>query len=181
GSQQDIFEITFINDQTGFIVGEQSTILKTTNGGTTWYDVSSGLPINTTFVSISFPTQSVGYIGGHKGSGNNILIKTTDSGESWTVIDEWLPYILDLQFVTPDSGILVTYLSSSLRTMDGGQTWEELDPYFSSMRLYFADQNTGYFVYGDDDGGMDSPVIIKTIDFCNTNEVLTDYVTLEFL
>ena len=66
--------VCFIDENTGFIVGEFGTILKTTNGGTTWTSISSGT--GNTLYSVKFPDATTGYIAGDNGT----IMKTADGG-----------------------------------------------------------------------------------------------------
>ena len=67
-----------MNDQIGFIAGEQGTILKTADGGLNW----TVLPTNTFYPieSVWFTDEYNGWaVGGIPGHG----YKTTDGGNTW--------------------------------------------------------------------------------------------------
>jgi photosystem II stability/assembly factor-like uncharacterized protein len=67
--------VRFIDVNTGYAVGNNGTILKTTDAGTTWSTVSSGTTYNLN--SVCFPTPDIGYIVGAE-SYFGIVMKTTD-------------------------------------------------------------------------------------------------------
>ena len=73
-------EISFINDDLGWIIGGPK-IFKTVNGGTNWnkiYNPFSGVH----YQDIFFLNEQVGWIGGS----SNVLLKSTNSGEDWNVV-----------------------------------------------------------------------------------------------
>ncbi len=71
-----VYDVLFINDSTGFIVGVFGAIRKTTDGGNTWTTQSSGT--TKTLYDIFFSDSLNGYI-----SGIDILFRTTNGGVSW--------------------------------------------------------------------------------------------------
>jgi hypothetical protein len=97
------------------------------------------------------------------------------------ILPDGLPYPFDLDFSTQDSGILLNLCHSALKTVDGGQSWIEIQSYFSALKMDFTDANTAYFIFGDDGGGCSSPVISKTNDFGLTIDTITSNVTLDYL
>jgi len=174
GVQNDINRILFTNSHTGFIVGNGTTILKTNDGGSIWYDVSTGLPASLYLNSISFPTSSLGYIAGYSSGG--IVVRTIDEGETWTILSEFIPSPVDLAFSSADSGIMLCYSTTALKTIDGGQNWDEIEPLFLATRLTFTDANTAYFVHGGE--FYHWPVLSKTVDFGVTIDTLSSQVSL---
>ena len=69
----------FLTDATtGIAVGNTGTILRTTDGGTTWTPQTSGTTNNLTCVY--FSDVNNGTIVGDNGT----IIKTTDGGTTWT-------------------------------------------------------------------------------------------------
>lgn len=69
----------FLNDQIGFVLGDNGVILKTTDGGETWNHFL-GIPVKQ-YLSIDFTNNLIGIIGG-----KNILLKTTNAGSSWSPV-----------------------------------------------------------------------------------------------
>jgi len=72
-----LWSVFFVDTSEGFCVGENGTILKTTDGGTIWN--SMYCPINENLLDIFFVDSSIGYIVGNSGT----ILKTTNGGESW--------------------------------------------------------------------------------------------------
>jgi len=77
----DIHSVWMYNEDLGWAVGENGTILKTLDGGNSWLSVDT--PVNTTFKKVKFYNDSVGYAISDKGN----IIKTLDGGESWFTLE----------------------------------------------------------------------------------------------
>jgi photosystem II stability/assembly factor-like uncharacterized protein len=104
--------IHFLNNDTGFIAGNNNTILKTIDGGNNWYRVQTPLGNSTIFQDIDFPTNQTGYV---LAVGEDIaIIKTADCGETWESMDfpcTSTPFTVDFfsenrGLVTGDRGII---------------------------------------------------------------------------
>jgi len=81
--------ITFSSKKSGWIVGHESTILKTTDGGNSW-EISRYQPEDERFyMSVNFMTADRGYVLGTDGE----LWVTEDGGNSWGLtvlsVEEW--------------------------------------------------------------------------------------------
>src|SRR5690554_2297352 len=74
----DVYAIT---PETVIVVGNNGTILKTTDGGETWVQKPSGLTAD--IRKVQFPTPEIGYAV----TVGDALLKTTDGGEIWEVVD----------------------------------------------------------------------------------------------
>lgn len=115
----------FIDDQTGWIVGD-NVIMQTTNGGQTWDRLTSDDFMN--LLSVNFVDENTGWIV----NGSHALLKTTDGGANWlnSELDniDFVPY--DVFFQDAHTGWLVGYNmyngnGAALYTTDGGSTWTE--------------------------------------------------------
>ncbi len=104
--------IHFLNSDTGFIAGNNNTILKTIDGGNNWYRVQTPLGNSVLFQDIDFPSNQTGYV---LAVGEDIaIIKTTDCGETWESMDfpcTSTPFTIDFfsenrGLVTGDRGII---------------------------------------------------------------------------
>src|SRR3990172_4655700 len=66
GTTNHLYDVYFINTQTGWACGNNGTIVKTTNGGNNWFGQTSGItfPLR----SIHFVNANIGYcVGGGGG------------------------------------------------------------------------------------------------------------------
>jgi photosystem II stability/assembly factor-like uncharacterized protein len=113
------------NPSHGWLVGSNSTILETTDGGKTWKD--KGLELGEQgyrFTSVSFDGDE-GWITGEPG----ILLHTTDGGASWSRIplSAKLPGSPNtIVALGPKSAEMTTNVGAIYQTKDGGQTWKAM-------------------------------------------------------
>lgn len=157
--------IDFPDGETGYAVagGYESpvgSIIKTTDGGETWFQLDSIFPMNS-FEAVKFTSDLKGYIGGYK------IYSTFDGGESWicryTPGSNW-NQISSIAFATGTIGVAVGENGLFLRTSDMGQSWAQLTnvPSIHYYSVCFTDDTTGY-VSG-------AGVVLKTTDAGNTWE-----------
>ena len=70
------YDVHFVDAQTGWAVGWVGTILKTTNGGSTWSIQNSGTPYH--IYSIQFIDNQTGWA-----VGDSAILKTSNGGTTW--------------------------------------------------------------------------------------------------
>lgn len=115
-SSSYVHEIIFLNETKGFIA-DFNTLKVTTDGGNTWSNANivQGIPNYVAFQAISFANDSVGFAG-------TPLMKTTDGGMSWNLLDadQLLNHLWDLSavdnnhvFGAKTNGGLYNYLNPS--------------------------------------------------------------------
>ena len=106
---------------TTFAAGDMGTLLKSTDGGTTWSGIVTGIQDNLTFVRIVGGNPSSLVIGGH-----SFLLRSDDGGQTFTR----LPFahgggvmLTSVAFPSKLVGYLVLSNGSVLSTADGGRTF----------------------------------------------------------
>lgn len=133
--------VFFVNNTTGWVVGDHGKILKTTDGGTTWQTQNSGTAQQ--LESVFFLNATTGYICGEAGQ----IRKTTDGGNTWA--DRYLGYSQichSIHFVSENVGWVGTYYGI-YKTTDGGLNW--VNQYWQTRvrSLYFTDENHGWAAF----------------------------------
>src|SRR5712664_1744934 len=74
---------SFVDANTGTVVGEYGTIVRTTDGGNSWTIQSSGT-VNTLFGVSFIDTNTGAAVGGACGiGGESTILRTTDGGNTW--------------------------------------------------------------------------------------------------
>ena len=125
GTAAPLFDVRFVDEMRGWVVGDGGTVLRTLDGGATWTPQPgfSGL-----LRSIDFVDAQHGWIAGHER-----LYGTTDGGATWHLHPLVPPRGADLSFVSSTTGWLAS--KDIYRTVDGGTTWQIQAP--SSPDLEF--------------------------------------------
>jgi photosystem II stability/assembly factor-like uncharacterized protein len=112
-----------LNNQHLIVVGDKGTILRSTDTGFNWANVS--IP-DTSFDFNAISQQGVYYTGDifvAVGSGGRIY-KTTDVGDTWQQkISGTTSNLRSVSFVSQDSGVVVGDNGTILFTTNGGDTW----------------------------------------------------------
>lgn len=139
----------FLNLKTGYILGTNGDLLKTTDSAISWEyshieKDSSGIMTST----LSFINDSTGFIYGTwnvlNGDFYGVLYKTVDGGSHWTKHYYNNAYHLhSMKFFDKNNGIALNWINSGsyvVTTNNGGSSWEvadlDLDP--SQNRLFFS-------------------------------------------
>lgn len=125
-TQATLADIAFAADSNhGWLVGSDSTLVETTDGGKTWQvrhvDVDSQ---NYRFTSVSFAGDE-GWVTGEPA----ILLHTTDGGTSWSRIplSNKLPGAPNtILALAANEAEMTTNVGAIYRTSDGGKTWQAL-------------------------------------------------------
>lgn len=120
--ERNINDADFTDELTGWIAGYSGLIMKTTDGGLTWVEKSSG--ITQTLYGVDF----IGNFGIAVGSAGT-LIKSTDGGESWTSSNYGTTALYDIHFVNETTAYLAGSSATTgrlLKTTDAGATWTDI-------------------------------------------------------
>lgn len=156
GTTKWLFESYFLNNDTGFVVGDYGLVLKTKDGGSTW--TQQFTPNTSVYLLCThFPTKQVGYIGGQDG----YIAKTTDGGMTFSnvTIVPGMNNIESIFFFNKDSGLASTS-TEIYKTFDGGNSWQNVSAFpWGARDIYFTNDSVGYAVYSG---------VLKTTDRGNT-------------
>lgn len=129
--------VYFVDDQHGWAVGHDATILASQDGGATWTEQmrdierEEGAP----FLDVWFKDGQHGYVVGAYGA----LLETTDGGASWEDVGDRLEnddgYHINAIGSVKDAGLFVVgEMGMMFRSADEGETWERVEsPYDGSL------------------------------------------------
>lgn len=157
----------------------KSVMVKTNNGGNNWQAVT--LPDDSAFLkSLFFVNSTLGFCSGAGG----LVLKTTDGGDSWQLLNSVSNDNLEsIFFVNEELGFAVggsPASSTIIKTLDGGVHWTHLvAPLKNNFQsACFTDEKTGYVV------GWDG-AILKTEDagdqwFIQNSVAMTGNLEVEF-
>lgn len=158
GGPAPLYNIYFVDENVGFIIGGRAVILKTEDGGKTWsrkmaMSATPGRdgnprPLRANLMGIQMINETTGFIAGSE----NTILKTTDGGESWVGsserarVGETRNNLEGIWFVSETTGWIIGSFGTLLHTADGGENWEKRDPGFDNnlFGIYFVDENTGW-------------------------------------
>jgi photosystem II stability/assembly factor-like uncharacterized protein len=137
--------VATINQDTIFAAGDYGTVIKSTNGGTTWHVLPTAGGMLEALYSIYFVSGTYGWAVGTTGQ----LIRTTDAGVRWSY--HQVPTYSDLfavSFVSPTHGWVAGSNGVIFGTTDGGLTWasESSKTTVNLYGLHFLNTTTGWVV-----------------------------------
>ena len=132
GTTAHLNDVYFVDNMTGWVVGSNGTILKTSDGGVSWAAQTS--ETDQELSSIHFIDENIGWAtGGGLSAEQAPLLKTTDGGQNWQLI----PYtfnatsVKDIFFFDENTGWVIK-MDSIYVSKDGGVTWTH-DRFASSV------------------------------------------------
>lgn len=132
--------IWFVTSLEGYVVGSGGTILKTTNGGSSWVQLTSGTTLD--LYTIFFVSATTAWVGGDDG----IILQTMNSGNTWTNQFQSVSWEFnDLFFTDVNNGVAVgTY--GMMRTTNGGTNWIPVTGtnVTQFLAVHFPSADTGY-------------------------------------
>ena len=150
GTNNSLYNIQFVNINTGWAFGENAVILKTTNGGVNWFYQQSNLNTNRLLTGIDMIDENTGYIVGWFST----ILKTTNGGVNWLVLRE-MPLgqgnsYNDVDFIDEQTGWFCGFLGRVWKTNNGGLNWDSVTVGASSPLedILFVNSQTGW-VAGD--------------------------------
>jgi photosystem II stability/assembly factor-like uncharacterized protein len=117
--QFDFHANNFCDDRTGWAVGSDQKVFKTTNGGATWVrqDPAAAKEI---FYGASFADSATGWLVGSAGT----IRRTVNGGADWTPQSSGTASTLrEIFALDTEKAWVVGYGGTILRTVDGGTNW----------------------------------------------------------
>ena len=125
GTTEWLNDIHFVDNLTGWAVGNNGAIVATVDGGVTWATQTSGTTEK--LRSVFFLSDTLGWVAG--GTLNLTLLKTIDGGASWVPVSHDIPFeetsLKGIQFFDADHGFTITAIHNIYYTSNGGANWEK--------------------------------------------------------
>ena len=172
GSTEWLRGVWFTDNVTGYVVGYNGTILKTTDGNS-WTPLTSNTTNN--LMSVFFVTSNLGFACGVGGT----ILQTTNAGVTWTAqVSGTFNDLYEIFFVDQSTGYVAGQNGTCLKTTDGGTSWNLLASVVTGngqVSLFFNNVNTGYLV-----GAGFTDAIMKTTDGGATFTNIHDNTAEEF-
>ncbi len=173
GTTNNLMGVSFVNQNLGYVCGDNGTILKTIDGGINWVPQNSGVTYQLTHMQ--FLDANNGYAASYSFPGGKLL-KTVNGGSTWNDISINRPdaRVAGWWFFAADTGFIAigdaNYSNVRiLKTVNGGNSWDTI--YFGGNEwisdFSFPDRNNGYAT-------MSSSKILKTSDGGNNWTVLNN-------
>jgi photosystem II stability/assembly factor-like uncharacterized protein len=145
--------VRFVDLNTGFGVGDYGAIIKTSDGGESWFLQDTPTLENLNSIYLIDPNNGVAV------GTNGTILKTCSGGTTWNIQTSITSGVLSGVFFTSlNTGYIIGYntfeaLGFILKTIDGGNTWSELyiielnpGEYIKLRSIYFTTDIIGFVV-----------------------------------
>jgi len=177
-------DVKFFNNQEGWTVGANGTIMHTTDGGITWEFQASGTTENLHEIFL-YDNLTLWIIGS-----SGCILFTENGGNSWTSqLSGTHFYLKEICFTDSLKGWVLgyqsdgwSYISNILYTYDGGQNWNTIwntvynDTTISLLSIQFLNDTTGWGVGNIMVDSIPQSAILKTNDAGTTWEISPDLI-----
>ena len=132
GTIYPLRKVQFIDNQNGWIIGENGTILNTKDGGKNWLKQQSNT-LNNLF-DLHFFTDKVGWIIGDYST----MLHTENGGMTWTskIAPAKETSLRGLHFLDQHYGWIVSYEGNIYATTNGGHSWTNQKNNILNIRKY---------------------------------------------
>jgi photosystem II stability/assembly factor-like uncharacterized protein len=145
GTNQNLYDIEFLNDRIGWAVGDAGVVIKTTNGGTTWINIPNPSPMYSPNLWSVLPIDSnIVFVT----SGKDLIMKSTNGGLNWLIMNfcaSCNSSMPGITFLNKDTGWFLG-TNKVFRTFNGGVTLDSFyAPWFDNFEIHFKDAYTGVF------------------------------------
>ncbi|MBI5218760.1 MAG: T9SS type A sorting domain-containing protein [Bacteroidia bacterium] len=165
GTIKNLHKLYCLSADTVIAVGDSGTIIKTVNGGDTWYAIPPVTSKNLN--SVFFADKNIGVAVGDSGT----ILRTVNSGETWidtilftpSYFGPLLCKLTDVCFTTSDIGFIIGNDGSNFKTNNSGINWlvDSIQNQLIELKqIYFLNPDTGFLLAYDMPGLM----LLSTVD-----------------
>ncbi|MCK6618900.1 MAG: T9SS type A sorting domain-containing protein [Calditrichaceae bacterium] len=159
GVGNDLYAVHFINPDSGYVAGAGGTVLRTTNGGANWENVSpAGVSEDLNGISVFSDERAVAV-----GSGGLILL-TTDGGANWTPISSGVSDNLLCVSFSGDQGICGGASQTILYSSDASASWNVSQAGFFGGGFWGAVMLSPQFGFVGGENSIFQPLFGKSTD-----------------
>jgi hypothetical protein len=151
--------MVFTDINTGYIVGSNDKILKTTDSGDTWIPLTTGTT-GAIFSCVRFADANTGFVAGGQTGNESFILRTDDAGAHWTPQPTGTSnYLNTVRFTDPANGFAAGDLGTIVKTTDGGAHWAVLNSGTTkNLRAIAMQSSTLGHAVGD------TGTILRTVD-----------------
>ena len=184
-------DICFINENTGWVVGDTTAVFKTTNGGLNWTKQNILYITDIELNSVKFINENTGFAAGGHHSGfyeffYSYIFKTTNGGIDWNTLyssggnswyfDEILPLNDSLIYASSMGTTGFVSTGGVLKSTNGGYNFNMFITPGQSNALHFINPQTGWAAafYWDDVGTKMTYILKTTNEGLNWNQQYKD-------
>ncbi len=161
GTANDLSAIHFLNVSTGYVAGAAGTVLRTTNGGASWQNVSpAGVTANLNGLYVfDAPSDRVVVVG----DGGMILV-TTNGGAGWSTVSSGLTDDLFSISFASQTGVCGGGSQAILKSTDAGSSWSIVQSGFFGGGFRGAFMLSPQIGYVCGENSIFQPLLGKTTD-----------------
>jgi len=136
-----LWSINFPVADTGYMSGDNGTLLRTFNSGNNWSSIDVGLG---SLHSVYFINAKTGYVV-HNRTSDYKIYKTTNNGNNWTEQISNAATLMSIYFVNSNTGYVCGDNGRIIKTTNGGTNWNILTTGTTVWlySIYFINSNTG--------------------------------------
>lgn len=156
-------KLYFTNSMTGYAVGNSGGLIKTTDSGIHWLNISP-LNISNDLYSLVFTDLNTGFI-----CGNKYILKSTNSGNNWISVFNGNVKFYSISFLNNLTGYVSGDSGKLYRTINSGVNWNLINVINSKMKflsVHFINSNSGFV-------SADSGKIYKTTNGGNNWQTIS--------
>lgn len=174
------YSVFFINDLTGWQVGSQGRIAKTTSGVEGFNTVAN---LSEVLFSVYFINSDIGWVAGK----NGYIAKSTEGGSDWAEIDPGISYDLKSIFFWDELlGWAVGYdndVGQIIKTTDGGESWNSVSfpPSLVLHGVQFVTDSIGWACGSYNKNSEETGMILYSNDGGDSWEIQYDCDTISVL
>ena len=137
GTTKQLNAVFFVDELTGWAVGNDATVVHTVDGGDTWNPVGVPVGSDVDLMGVDFVDSQFGWVAGKGGASGAVILHTPDGGSTWStqsIPNLWggSAGLSDVDLVDQSHGVVgglmvnanynTTY--SMAVTWNGGELWK---------------------------------------------------------